>query len=148
MWWKWHSCWGRLCSYVMSEHWADAITLRHYSLKILSCLWLAEILRVFLHNQLALTKSGRCEQYGILLKQPRFQVNISSINLAYRRGSLAVYSRVDYKNDVHSYPKTKLLSFWLKLNGRNSRITKTHCSMDVIVIIIILLDRCFLLFVE
>ena len=36
------------------------------------------------------------------------------------------------KNGVHGHPKTKLLDFWLKRNGRNARIRKAYCSMDVI----------------
>ena len=53
--------------------------------------------------------------------------------MVYLPGAEAVWA-IDHrsKNGVRSYPKTKKMNFWLKLNGRDARISKTYGSMDVI----------------
>ena len=47
----------------------------------------------------------------------------------WKRGCLG---KSELKNGVHGYSKTKKLNFWLTLNGRNLRIRKPFCSMDLI----------------
>ena len=39
--------------------------------------------------------------------------------------TVAVYSRVNFRNGVHGDAKTKLLNFWFKWNRRIARISKT-----------------------
>ena len=38
----------------------------------------------------------------------------------------------ELNNGIHGYSKTKKLNFWLKLNGRNARMRKPFCLMDLI----------------
>ena len=47
----------------------------------------------------------------------------------WKRGCLG---KSELNNGDHGYSKTKKLNFWLKLNGRNARIRKPFCSMDLI----------------
>lgn len=99
----------------------------YYRFKIFRRFWLFQILWLILYNQLALAKYHRfvyCLS-GLVSRQ------ISHRSTS-RRGSLAVYSRVNFKKQnkktnkygVRGWLKTKWLNFWLKLNERIQEFAK------------------------
>ena len=51
--------------------------------------------------------------------------------MAYLLGKEGAWAIVKSTNGVQGYQKTKQMNFWLKLSGRNEKISETHCSMYV-----------------
>ena len=106
----------------------------YYPLKIFRRDWLAPIPLLILHDQLALTKIGRCEQYTIddIFDWKRDCVGSRpSINIVSLQARPSSWLRCEWnekkkrkKNGVQGYPGLS--------KDEIARIRKTHCSMDFI----------------
>ena len=118
-----------------------------YWFKIFCRFWLTQSLRLILHNQLALTKFGRCEQYindsMVYWLGNEAAWAIALINLVSRRGGLAVYSRAtalsslvtsELKEWCSRLSKDEIPEFLSNTERKESKNTQN-----------ILLDRCYLL---
>ena len=102
----------------------------YYALKIFRRDWLAPIPLLILHDQLALTKIGRCEQYTIddIFDRKRDCVGSRpSINIVSLQARPSSWLRCEWNEKK----KKKKWSSGLS-KDEIARIRKTHCSMDFI----------------
>ena len=77
-----------------------------YPFKIFRSFWLAQIPRLILHNQPALTKFGKCEQQFDAMLYIGLETRLIDGIFAWKHGCLG-NSELLKKQGVHGYPKTK-----------------------------------------